>query len=58
MFLLRLPYLNCFFRLVLNGEIVSAQDFEYDGLFVHYFVELPLGWSATSESQLMGMSHR
>lgn len=42
------------FRLVLNGEIVSAERFDYDNLFVHYFVELPLGWSATNDSQLMG----
>ena len=46
------------FRVVINAEIVSAEDFEYDGLFVHYFVELPMGWSATKESQLSGMTHR
>ncbi len=46
------------FRLLANGELVSARDFDYDGLFVHYFVELPLGWSATADSQLMGMTQR
>ena len=46
------------FRLLLNAELVSAQDFEYDGLFIHYFVELPLGWSATKESQLWGITQR
>ena len=28
-------------RLCILGEIVSAKNFEYDGLYVHYFVELP-----------------
>ena len=46
------------FRLVLNGEVVSAKDFDHDGIFVHYFLELPLGWSATKDSQLMGMTQR
>ena len=51
-----MPIPTC--RLLLNGEIVSARDFEYDGLFVHYFVELPMGWNATTESQLIGMTQR
>eukprot|EP00095_Tigriopus_kingsejongensis_P003494 maker-scaffold875_size86197-snap-gene-0.18 protein:Tk03494 transcript:maker-scaffold875_size86197-snap-gene-0.18-mRNA-1 annotation:"hypothetical protein BRAFLDRAFT_279949" len=51
-----IPPEKCF-RLVLNGEIVSAEDFEYDGLFVHYFVELPEGWCAGEESQLFGLTH-
>ncbi|NXQ83615.1 MKS1 protein, partial [Nyctibius grandis] len=28
-------------RLFVNGEIVSAQGYEYDNLYVHFFVELP-----------------
>ncbi|TRY71762.1 hypothetical protein TCAL_09722, partial [Tigriopus californicus] len=51
-----IPPEKCF-RLVLNGEIVSAENFEYDGLFIHYFVELPPGWSNTEESQLFGITH-
>lgn len=45
------------FRMVINAEIVSAFNFEYDSLFIHYFVELPLGWTATEDSQLCGMTH-
>ena len=45
------------FRLVINGEIVSAENFDYDGLSIHYFVELPPGWNATQESQLTGLTH-
>ncbi|XP_059733672.1 tectonic-like complex member MKS1 isoform X1 [Bos taurus] len=28
-------------RLFVNGEVVSAQGYEYDNLYVHFFVELP-----------------
>ncbi|OWK52084.1 Meckel syndrome type 1 protein [Lonchura striata] len=28
-------------RLLVNGEIVSAQGYEYDNLYVHFFLELP-----------------
>ncbi|PSN49376.1 Meckel syndrome type 1 protein [Blattella germanica] len=38
------------------GEIATAQDFEYDHLFVHYFFELPKGWSCDSEKQLAGIT--
>ncbi len=50
--------LPLFVRLLLYGELVSAQDFEHDHLFIHYLVDLPLGWSSTSDSQLTGMTHR
>ena len=36
------------FRVVLNCEIVAAEDFETtfgSSLFIHYFLELPMGWS-------------
>lgn len=32
-------------RLLVLGEIVSVKNFEYDNLYVHYFVELPKGES-------------
>lgn len=41
------------FRLVVNGEIISAEDFDHtfgSSLFVHYFLELPIGWSLADES--------
>ncbi|XP_066492195.1 tectonic-like complex member MKS1 isoform X3 [Tiliqua scincoides] len=28
-------------RLLVNGEIVSAQGYEYDNLYIHFFLELP-----------------
>ena len=46
------------FRMVVNAEFVSAEGFDYDNLFIHYFVELPVGWSATTDSQLNGMTHK
>ncbi len=47
------------FRMVVYGEIVSASNFETEGskLFVHYFVNLPVGWTtseATTNSDLIG----
>ncbi len=47
------------FRVFLNGEIMSAEDFDTYGnkLFVHYFVELPIGWSlASDEAEITGMT--
>ncbi len=45
--------------MVVYGEIVSASNFETEGskLFVHYFVNLPVGWTtseATTNSDLSG----
>jgi len=39
-------------RFVVFGEIVSAKDFDTHGskLFVHYFVNLPVGWSISEET--------
>ena len=48
---------NRVFRMVVYGEIVSAAYFEtYEltstaNLFVHYFIDLPTGWSAVSMDQ-------
>ncbi|KAF6738221.1 Meckel syndrome type 1 protein [Oryzias melastigma] len=33
-------------RYLMNGEIVSAQGFEYDNLYIHFFLELPKNWSS------------
>ena len=40
------------FRLLVFGEIVSASNFETLGskLFIHYFVNLPVGWSTSEET--------
>ncbi|KFO91837.1 Meckel syndrome type 1 protein, partial [Buceros rhinoceros silvestris] len=43
-------------RLVVNGEIVSAQGYEYDNLYVHFFVELPSQWSSPASQQLSGVT--
>ncbi|XP_067015831.2 tectonic-like complex member MKS1 isoform X2 [Anabrus simplex] len=40
------------------GEVVSAAHFEYDHLFVHYFFELPIGWSCNSSEELSGVTQR
>ncbi|CAB3977816.1 Meckel syndrome type 1 [Paramuricea clavata] len=39
------------------GEIVSAEDFEYDGLYVHFFMELPKYWSSQGSPHLSGVTH-
>ncbi|XP_052051326.1 tectonic-like complex member MKS1 isoform X1 [Apodemus sylvaticus] len=45
------------FRLFVNGEVVSAQGYEYDNLYVHFFVELPAtNWSSPSFQQLSGVT--
>ncbi|KAL9826564.1 tectonic-like complex member MKS1 isoform 2-T2 [Geothlypis trichas] len=43
-------------RLVVNGEIVSAQGYEYDNLYVHFFLELPDQWSSSPFQQLSGVT--
>ncbi|XP_063966049.1 tectonic-like complex member MKS1 isoform X2 [Lytechinus pictus] len=43
-------------RLCILGEIVSAKNFEYDGLYVHYFVELPRHWEANRAQMLSGVT--
>ncbi|QQP50957.1 Uncharacterized protein FKW44_012136, partial [Caligus rogercresseyi] len=44
------------FRLMVNGEITSAVDYEYDNIFVHYFVEVPSGWKDYSKDSGHGMT--
>ncbi|KFP33993.1 Meckel syndrome type 1 protein, partial [Colius striatus] len=43
-------------RLFVNGEIVSAQGYEYDNLYVHFFLELPNEWSSPVSQQLSGVT--
>ncbi|XP_058856742.1 tectonic-like complex member MKS1 isoform X2 [Acipenser ruthenus] len=43
-------------RLLVNGEIVSAQGYEYDNLYIHYFFELPNNWSSQPFQQLSGVT--
>ncbi|XP_040857027.1 Meckel syndrome type 1 protein isoform X1 [Ochotona curzoniae] len=44
-------------RLFINGEVVSAQGYEYDNLYVHFFVELPsTNWSSPAFQQLSGVT--
>ncbi|KAK1331324.1 hypothetical protein QTO34_009277 [Cnephaeus nilssonii] len=55
-------------RLFVNGEVVSAQGYEYDNLYVHFFVELPTtrkrtvcclwlsDWSSPAAQQLSGIT--
>uniref|UniRef100_A0A3P9KN97 MKS transition zone complex subunit 1 n=1 Tax=Oryzias latipes TaxID=8090 RepID=A0A3P9KN97_ORYLA len=39
-------------RYLMNGEIVSAQGFEYDNLYIHFFLELPNNWSSLPSQSL------
>uniref|UniRef100_A0A3B4E0F9 MKS transition zone complex subunit 1 n=1 Tax=Pygocentrus nattereri TaxID=42514 RepID=A0A3B4E0F9_PYGNA len=43
-------------RLLVNGEIVSAQGYEYDNLYVHFFLELPNSWSSVPFQSLSGVT--
>ncbi|XP_067328178.1 tectonic-like complex member MKS1 [Anolis sagrei] len=43
-------------RLFVNGEIVSAQGYEYDHLYIHFFLELPSGWSCPPSQPLSGVT--
>lgn len=43
-------------RLIVNGEIVSAQGYEYDNLYVHFFLDLPNSWSSILFHSLSGVT--
>ncbi|KAL4630897.1 Meckel syndrome type 1 protein isoform X3 [Arapaima gigas] len=43
-------------RLLVNGEVVSAKGYEYDDLYVRFFVELPKNWSSLSTQSLSGVT--
>ncbi|CAH1802231.1 unnamed protein product, partial [Owenia fusiformis] len=45
-------------RLLVFGEIESAKHFEYDDLYIHYFIELPKNWSVDPHQQLSGVTQR
>uniref|UniRef100_A0A6I8SBV6 Meckel syndrome, type 1 n=1 Tax=Xenopus tropicalis TaxID=8364 RepID=A0A6I8SBV6_XENTR len=36
--------------------VISAQEFEYDNLYVHFFVELPKNWSSPGFQELSGVT--
>ncbi|KAF6776456.1 hypothetical protein AHF37_03510 [Paragonimus kellicotti] len=42
------------FRLFVLGEIVSANSFEYTGIYVQYFLDLPQDWRAYNQKLLCG----
>ncbi|XP_037126142.1 Meckel syndrome type 1 protein isoform X1 [Syngnathus acus] len=44
-------------RYFLNGEIVSAEGFEYDHLYVHFITELPNNWSSSPTQSHSGVTH-
>ncbi|KAM9348208.1 tectonic-like complex member MKS1 [Symphorus nematophorus] len=43
-------------RYLMNGEIVSAKGFEYDNLYIHFFMELPNNWSSLPFQSLSGVT--
>ncbi|XP_073472683.1 tectonic-like complex member MKS1 [Aquarana catesbeiana] len=43
-------------RVFINGEIVSAQEYECDNLYVHFFLELPKHWSSPAFQDLSGVT--
>ncbi|XP_061595170.1 Meckel syndrome type 1 protein isoform X2 [Cololabis saira] len=43
-------------RYMMNGEIVSAKGFEYDNLYVHFFMEHPNNWSSLPFHPLSGVT--
>jgi len=40
------------------GEIVSVEDFEYDGLYVEFFVDLPKDWTSEGGDPLCGVTQK
>ncbi|XP_045895093.1 Meckel syndrome type 1 protein isoform X3 [Micropterus dolomieu] len=43
-------------RYLMNGEIVLAKGFEYDNLYIHFFMELPNNWSSLPFQSLSGVT--
>uniref|UniRef100_A0A665TY31 MKS transition zone complex subunit 1 n=1 Tax=Echeneis naucrates TaxID=173247 RepID=A0A665TY31_ECHNA len=43
-------------RYLMNGDIVSAKGFEYDNLYIHFFMELPNNWSSLPFQSLSGVT--
>ena len=40
------------FRLVVTGEILSAESFEYNHLHIEYFLDLPKLWTCDSSKNI------
>ncbi|XP_062887289.1 Meckel syndrome type 1 protein isoform X1 [Mobula hypostoma] len=45
-----------FLQVFVNGEVVSAHGFEYDNLYVQFFLELPENWTCPPSQQLSGVT--
>ncbi|PWA14584.1 hypothetical protein CCH79_00017608 [Gambusia affinis] len=43
-------------RYLLHGEIVSANDFEYNNLYINFFMELPNNWSSLPFQLMSGVT--
>ncbi|XP_016521652.1 tectonic-like complex member MKS1 [Poecilia formosa] len=43
-------------RYLLHGEIVSANNFEYDNLYINFFMELPNNWSSLPFQSMSGVT--
>nr|XP_023675277.1 Meckel syndrome type 1 protein [Paramormyrops kingsleyae] len=43
-------------RLLVNGEIVSAQGYEYDNVYIHFFMDLPRNWSSLPLQSFSGVT--
>ncbi|KAM9728502.1 tectonic-like complex member MKS1 isoform 1-T1 [Menidia menidia] len=43
-------------RYMMNGEIVLAKGFEYDNLYIHFYMELPNSWSSLPFQSLSGVT--
>ncbi|XP_047234407.1 Meckel syndrome type 1 protein isoform X1 [Girardinichthys multiradiatus] len=43
-------------RYLLHGEIVSAKGYEYDNLYINFFMELPNNWSSLPFQPLSGVT--
>lgn len=43
-------------RMNIFGEIVSAKGFDYDGLYVHFFLDLPTKWRPADDPVLSGVT--
>ncbi|KAG5284595.1 hypothetical protein AALO_G00028410 [Alosa alosa] len=43
-------------RLLINGEIVSAKGYEYDNLYIHFFLDLPNNWFGLPFEALSGVT--
>lgn len=54
---LQLPPINLS-TLFISLDIASACDFDYDGLFITYFIDLPQHWSTKQGERLSGRTQK